>query len=72
MYLVQGNAQDKISEFYNEQDFESIRLNPVEGDQRIILVAANFRKEVTSTVMMILDWMTKIIGMKLLIGLGTI
>lgn len=55
MYLVQGNAQDKISEFYNEQDFESIRLNPVEGDQRIILVAANFRKEVTSTVMMILD-----------------
>ncbi|MDD4476249.1 MAG: DUF4268 domain-containing protein [Eubacteriales bacterium] len=50
-YLVHGNAQDKISEFYDGQDFESIRLNPVEGDQRIILVAANFRKEVTSTVL---------------------
>ena len=50
-YLTQGNAQDKISEFYDGQDYESIRLNPVEGDQRIILVAANFRKEVTSTVL---------------------
>lgn len=44
-------AQDKIAEFYDGQDYESIRLNPVEGDQRIILVAANFRKEVTSTVL---------------------
>ena len=50
-YLTQGNAQDKISEFYDGQDYESIRLNPGEGDQRIILVAANFRKEVTSTVL---------------------
>jgi len=50
-YLSQGDAQEKISEFYEGQDFESIRLNPVEGDQRIILVAANFRKEVTSTVL---------------------
>lgn len=50
-YLTQGIAQDKISEFYDGQDYESIRLNPVEGDQRIILVAANFRKEVTSTVL---------------------
>jgi len=50
-YLTEGNAQDKISEFYDGQDYESIRLNPAEGDQRIILVAANFRKEVTSTVL---------------------
>jgi hypothetical protein len=50
-YLTQGNAQDKISEFFDGQDYESIRLNSVEGDQRIILVAANFRKEVTSTVL---------------------
>lgn len=50
-YLKQGNAQEKISEFYDGQDYESIRLNAVEGDQRIILVAANFRKEVTSTVL---------------------
>ena len=45
------NAQEKIAEFYDEQDFESVRINAVEGDQRIILVAANFRKEVTSTVL---------------------
>ncbi len=50
-YLTQGNAQEKITEFYDGQDFESIRLNSTEGDQRIILVAANFRKEVTSTVL---------------------
>ena len=44
-------ASEKIAEFYDEQDYESIRLNPAGGDQRIILVAANFRKEVTSTVL---------------------
>jgi len=46
-----GIASEKIAEFYDGQDYESIRMNPVEGDQRIILVAANFRKEVTSTVL---------------------
>jgi len=46
-----GNAIEKITEFYDEQDIESVRLNALEGDQRIILVAANFRKEVTSTVL---------------------
>lgn len=46
-----GDAADKLAEFYDEQDFESLRLNPAEGEQRIILVAANFRKEVTSTVL---------------------
>lgn len=45
------DAKDKLAEFYNEQDYESIQLNPNEGDQRIILVAANFRREVTSTVL---------------------
>ncbi|MGI6176345.1 MAG: DUF4268 domain-containing protein [Christensenellales bacterium] len=44
-------AQDKIAEFYDGQNYERIRLNPVGSDQRIILVAANFRKEVTSTVL---------------------
>lgn len=50
-YLQEGNAKDYISEFYDGQDFGSITLNPIEGDQRIILVAAKFRKEVTSTVL---------------------
>lgn len=48
---VSGKAEERISDFYNGQEYESLRLNPVEGDQRIILVAANFRKEVTSTVL---------------------
>jgi len=46
-----GVASERIAEFYDEQDYESIKLNPADGDQRIILVAANFRKEVTSTVL---------------------
>lgn len=46
-----GNAAERISEFYDGQEYESLHLNPVEGEQRIILVAANFRKEVTSTVL---------------------
>ena len=55
-YLGDGSlAKDKISEFYDEQDYESIRLNPGDGDQRIIFVAANFRKEVTSTVLWLRD-----------------
>jgi hypothetical protein len=50
---LQGDcqAEDKLSEFFDEPDYESISLNPVDVDQRIIFVAANFRKEVTSTVL---------------------
>lgn len=48
-------AKDKLSEFFDEPDYESIKLNPVDGDQRIIFVAANFRKEVTSTVLWLRD-----------------
>jgi len=50
-----GNAAEKIAEFYTEQEHEDIQLNPAGSDQRIILVAANFRKEVTSTVLWLLD-----------------
>ena len=48
-------AETKLSEFFDEPDFESISLNPIDGDQRIILVAANFRKEVPSTVLWLRD-----------------
>ena len=51
-----GNATEKIAEFYDDQDYESIRLNPPGGLQRIVLVAANFRKEVTSTVLWLRDY----------------
>lgn len=39
-----GDAQEKIEEFVEKEDFENLILNS--GiDQRVILVAANFRKE---------------------------
>ena len=42
------DAETELREFFEQDDF-SILLE--QGDQRIIFVAANFRKEVTSTVM---------------------
>jgi hypothetical protein len=49
-----GIAKEKLAEFFKD-DFDNIKLNPQDGDQRIILVAANFRKEVTSTVLWLRD-----------------
>lgn len=48
-----GNAKELIREFLGEEDFEEVVLNPGD-DQRLILVAAQFRKEVTSTVLWLL------------------
>ena len=42
-------AEELICEFLEKDDFNDVELNA--GDQRIILVAGKFRKEVTSTVM---------------------
>jgi hypothetical protein len=42
-------ADENLSEFFDGEAVENIKLN--ESDQRIILVAANFRKEVTTTVL---------------------
>jgi len=50
---AQGVAAEKISEFFGEHDFEEIELN---SSQRIILVAAKFRPEVTSTVLFCRDF----------------
>jgi len=52
-YCPNENAEDKIVEFFEGKPFTEISLN--ENDQRMILVAANFRKEVTSTVMWMLN-----------------
>ncbi len=46
-------AEDNIVEFFNNKPFEEISLN--ESDQRMVLVAGKFRKEVTSTVMWMLN-----------------
>lgn len=49
-----GDAQKLICEFLEEEDFQEARLNPG-TNQRVILVSARFRKEVTSTVL----WLSK-------------
>lgn len=46
-------AEDKLVEFYDGKSIDEIELN--EQDQRMILVASNFRKEVTSTVMWLIN-----------------
>lgn len=51
--FMNEDAEKNILDFLNEADFEEIKLNS--GDQRIILVAASFRKEVTSTVMWLMN-----------------
>lgn len=50
---VNKNAEDNIVEFFNGKPFAEISLN--ENDQRMILVSGKFRKEVTSTVMWVLN-----------------
>lgn len=47
------NAEELIEDFFDGQPFDEIILN--QNDQRIILVSGEFRKEVTSTVLWLLD-----------------
>lgn len=52
------HAEKTLCEFLGTEDFSEIELN--NDDQRIIMVAANFRKEVTSTAMWLLEHNIKI------------
>lgn len=47
------NAKDELSEFFDGKSLDEITLN--EHDQRMILVAGKFRKEVTSTAMWMIN-----------------
>lgn len=49
------NAIDVLNEFFEDVDYSEILLNQ-RMTQRIILVAANFRKEVTSTVLWLMNF----------------
>lgn len=54
-----AKAEDLLCEFFGNQDFADITLN--KGvTQRIILIAANFRKEVTSTVLWLLNFKVRL------------
>ncbi len=49
-----GNAETKISEFLDEDSLDEVVLN-AGTDQRIIFIAANFRREVTAAVLWLID-----------------
>lgn len=53
------SAEESLSEFFGGQDISDIEIN-VGNSQRIFLVAANFRKEVTSSVMWLLNFNMRI------------
>lgn len=48
-----GDSKARICEFLGQEDFDEVVLNSG-NDQRLIMVAAQFRKEVTSTVLWLL------------------
>jgi len=47
------DAKTELCEFFDQEDISKVAIN--QGDQRIILVATFFRKEVTSTVMWLFE-----------------
>lgn len=55
VYSPDDNAEEKLLEFYNGVAYEGL-LNQATNGIRIILVAARFRKEVTSTVLWLLNY----------------
>lgn len=60
-YLGKGdNAEDKLSEFYDNKEFSELVLNHGQNSQRLILIAAHFRKEVTSSVLWLMNFKIKI------------
>ncbi len=56
-YDIGGNAEEKLEEFLGEDYQEKLKAGT---KQRIILVAGEFRKEVTSTVMWLINFGLKI------------
>ena len=52
------NATEKLATFYN-QEYDEIQINKG-NTQRMVLVAANFRKEVTSTVLWLMNYKLRI------------
>ncbi len=54
-----SSATERISEFLDGQDFEEVILNKGVS-QRIIMIAAKFRKEVTSTVLWLMNFKVRL------------
>lgn len=56
---IAEKAEENLSEFFDNKDLKDVDINIGNG-QRIFFVAANFRKEVTSSVMWLLNFGLKI------------
>jgi len=54
------NAEEKISDFYDGKEIDEILLNQGLNSQRLIMIAANFRKEVTSSVLWLMNFKMRI------------
>ena len=50
-----GNARDLIAEFLDVDDLSEVKLNPG-FSQRLFLIAGNFRKEITSAVVWLMEF----------------
>lgn len=55
----QSNATELLLEFFDAEDYSELSLN-LRQTQRIIMVAGNFRKEVTSTVLWLMNYKLRI------------
>ena len=56
----EGKAEDNIVEFFDGKEIEEILLNQGLNSQRLILIAAKFRKEVTSSVLWLMNFKLRI------------
>lgn len=54
------NAEEKVSDFFDGKDIDEILLNQGLNSQRLIMIAANFRKEVTSSVLWLMNFKMRI------------
>ena len=54
------NAEERISEFFDAKEIGEIFLNQGLNSQRLIMIASNFRKEVTSSVLWLMNFKMRI------------
>jgi hypothetical protein len=54
------SAEEKVSDFFDGKDIDEILLNQGLNSQRLIMIAANFRKEVTSSVLWLMNFKMRI------------
>lgn len=56
---INASAAEAISDFFDGREYEEIQLNKLQS-QRIMMIAGNYRKEVTSTALWLLNYKLQI------------